>query len=176
MARVHWEESDNILLDRPVLYLDEEAVPWNGLVFVEELQDHSYSNDYYMEPRRVRLSSTSGDQKLKISAFTFPDQFSECCGYARKQWRQRFGLSYRTFEDGYKTHLVYGCVVDDDHGDRRLFRWDVSAPKIHIPGAHPAASLTLEHVPDRLAEALYGTDDCDPYLPSPTEVISLCLQ
>lgn len=176
MGRVQWEESDSVLLDKPVLYLDSVAVPWNGLVFVDELEDHSYSNDYYMEPRRVRLSPTSGDQKLKITAFTFPDEFSKCCGYARKQWRQRFGLSYRSFEDGFKTHLVYGCLVEDDNGDERLFRWDISAPKIQIPGAHPSASLTVSHVPQRLEEALYGTDNTDPYLPSPAEVISLCLQ
>jgi hypothetical protein len=176
MSKIEWEKPIGSILDRAVLYLDSTAVPWNGLAYIEEIPTRDVKNDYYMEPRRVRLSCIEGDHRLKISALTYPDKFINCCGYAAWRPYRRFGLSYRSYEDGKKTHLIYGCKVEDDLSDNRMFRWALSAPKIHIPGAQPSASLVLERVPEALEDALYGTDSTDPYLPSPTEVIALCLK
>lgn len=159
-------------MEKAVLYLGDKAAAWDGLVGVYDDETNAIVNDYYMEPRRVKLAPNAGDLKATLTAFTFPDLFADCCGLNGDIYR-RFGLCFNHIDDdGDSTRLLYGAIVEKDKSDETLFRWDISATKIPIPGAMPSASLTLGYVPPALQDVLYGTDTTDPRLPSPEEVIS----
>jgi hypothetical protein len=116
---------------------------------------------------------------------------------ATQQRRKTFGLTYRTLmgndllhtEYGYKLHLVYNATAApsaranqtlNDSPDPSIRQWNIhtvpdASAVTYKPTAHfeidstkiDSAKLAL------LEDALYGTVDADPYLPSQSEVITL---
>lgn len=191
MTRVVWGEGPRLYdqgLDRGVLYLADDAVPWNGLVSVDEQATGSVDVEHYFEGNRLHISQETGDFEARISAFTYPEVFSEYNGYSDRNIYQRFGFSYRTESgDGHKLHIVYNVLVKDSDRswgtissriDPSLFAWDISASAVPIPGASPAARITME-VPrdsavfEAVEDILYGTDVTDPRLPDPAELVEL---
>lgn len=86
--------------------------------------DHSPS--YFDEIKYLDWIS-SDDAKIKIDAFSVPEEFYECDGYkeitlgffATQQPRFKFGMSYRTKigndllskDYGYKIHLIYNAIA-----------------------------------------------------------------
>lgn len=192
MTRLAWGEGPPMYdqgVDHGVLYLDGTAVPWNGLVSVEEVATGEVDVDHYFEGNRVHISHEIGDFQAKISAYTYPDVFSEYNGYSDVEEYRRFGFAYRTRHglDGYKLHLVYNVLVNDDQRswstmsartDPSLFAWDIHAAPEPVPGARPAARLMLESPRDPsvlkgLEDILYGTETTEPRLPDPAEVVEL---
>ena len=191
MARLEWGAESGFYdlgLDRGVLYLNDTAVPWNGLVSVDETDTGEVITDLYFEGQRLYIHQITGDFNAKISAYTYPAQFSEYNGYGPEERYQRFGLSYRTqHDDGHQLHIVYNALVLDDQRswktvantiDPLLFAWDVRCAAIPIPGASPASHLIMEIPQDDAALAvlediLYGTEDTEPRLPLPEELIEL---
>ena len=175
-------------LDHGVLYLDGTAVPWNGLVSIDELGTGEVNVEYYYDGRRLRFSQVTGDFQAKISAYTYPDVFAEYNGYSAHDLYKRFGLSYRT-QRGLDTrlHLVYNVVVLDSarawstiasRVDPSLFNWDIYAAAVPIPGARPASHLVMEVPRDstvfgELEDILYGTSTTNPRLPDPAELVEL---
>lgn len=191
MARLEWglgPRPYDLGLDRGVLYLDDTAVPWNGLVAVDERNSGTVNADYYFEGQRLSVTQDTSDFEGVISAFTYPDIFAEYNGYGPKDEFKRFGFSYRTQHGAdYRLHLVYNVLVRDDARqwgtisnqiDPSLFTWDIYAAAIPIPGAAPASHLAMEipyntTVFDELEDILYGTDTTDPRLPDPAELVEL---
>lgn len=121
--------------------------------------------------------------------------------YFGQQPRKAFGFSCRTLvgndvdgdQHGYKLHLVYGCTAApsemayqtvNDSPEAIEFSWDIdTVPCGEVPdGFKPTAAITidttkLENGTENtkllaLLDKLYGTDQADPYLPLPTEVVS----
>jgi hypothetical protein len=121
--------------------------------------------------------------------------------YATQQSRKTFGFSYRSLigsdtQDlgvaGYKIYLIYGATVspsEESHetlnespeGETMSFEYDTvpvvvdeagtikKTSRLIIDSRHTtAAGLTA------LENALYGTENTEPYLPMPAEVITLC--
>lgn len=190
MSILKWGEGPRLFdsgLDHGVLYLNDTAVPWNGLVSVDEVDTGVVNGDFYFEGNRLALSQDTGDFKAKISAYTYPDIFSEYNGYGPHNEYKRFGMSYRTQHgDGYKLHLVYNVLVRDTSRswtsikktiDPSLFAWDINASVIEVKGASPASHLVME-VDDSSAfkeieRILYGSDVTEPRLPDPSELIEL---
>lgn len=191
MTRLEWgvgPKPYDLGLDHGVLYLDDTAVPWNGLVAVDERNSGTVNADYYFEGNRLSVTQDTSDFEGAISAYTYPDIFSEYNGYGPKEEFKRFGLSYRTQHGSdYKLHLVYNVLVRDgarswstisDKIDPSLFSWDIYAAAIPIPGAAPASHLTME-IPYNdavfadLQDILYGTDTTEPRLPDPGELVEL---
>ena len=116
-----------------------------------------------------------------------------------QQARESFGLCYRTeqgndesAEYGYKLHLVYNCTCSpserayetiNDSPDAITLSWEFDSVPVNVTG-HKATSLLVVDSTDftteqakgyltKLEEALYGTANTDPYLPTPDEVLSL---
>lgn len=113
-----------------------------------------------------------------------------------QQSRKTFGLSYRTAvgndveknEHAYKLHLVYGITASpsekgyksvSDDPDAIVFTWDATTTPVNVSGYKPASSLVID---SRKADAeklkalediLYGSDDEEPRLPLPDEIITL---
>lgn len=113
-----------------------------------------------------------------------------------QQARKAFGFCYRSVlgndvsgEDyGYKLHLAYGCKASpsergystiNDSPDAISFSWEINTTPVDVEGYKPTACLTIDSTkadPDVLAELediLYGTDEDDPRLPLPDEIIAL---
>ena len=176
-------------LDRGVLYLQEGAVPWNGLVSIDEASVGEVNADHYFDGDRVHISHETGDFEATISAYTYPDVFAEYNGYSERESRRPFGLSYRTQRgmNDYRIHIVYNALIYEtskvrssitDRTDPALFKWDIRAADVEIPGASPAAHLMLEAPNDKgvlglLEDILYGTETVEPRLPDPAELIDL---
>lgn len=113
-----------------------------------------------------------------------------------QQARQPFGFCYRTImgndtlgqEFGYKIHIVYGCMVTpsekgyetiNDSPEAITFSWDLTTIPVPVPGMRPTAHICIDTTnadPEKVAalEAiLYGDDDTDARLPTPSEIIDL---
>lgn len=192
MTRLAWGDRPpmyDLGVDQGVLYLDGTGVPWNGLVSVDEKEAGSVDVEHYFDGNRIHISQETGDFGATVSAYTYPDAFAEYNGYSDRETYKRFGFAYRTQHgfDGYKLHLVYNVLVRDDTRawitanaglQPSTFTWDIYGESIPVPGASPAAHLTLESPEDpsvlaQLEDVLYGTDTTEPRLPDPAELIEL---
>lgn len=192
MTRLVWGEGPRMFdrgVDQGVLYLDGTAVPWNGLVSVDEAASGQVDTEHYFDGNRIHISTESGAFEARISAYTYPDVFAEYNGWSEHDDYRRFGFSYRTQreDESTKIHLVYNVLVrDDDRSwktvgstpDPSLFSWDISASEIPMPGASPAARLTMEAPRDpsvlsEIEDILYGTDTTEPRMPDPAEIVEL---
>lgn len=192
MTRLTWGERSPMWdqgIDNGVLYLDDTAVPWNGLVSVSEKASGVVNVDHYFEGNRIHITQETGDFEATISAYTYPDAFAEYNGYSEREMYKRFGFSYRTQHglDDHKLHIVYNVLVRDDtrswrtHTDRpdpSLFNWDIYGEPVAVPGASKSARLSMEIPRDPdvfrvLEDILYGTETTEPRLPDPTELVEL---
>lgn len=113
-----------------------------------------------------------------------------------QQTRAIFGLCYRTLlgndvkkdDYGYKLHIVYGATASpsereystvNDSPEAVELSYEFSTTDVTIPNAKSASHLEIvstECDPTKLAkleEILYGTDEAEPRLPLPTEIISI---
>lgn len=116
--------------------------------------------------------------------------------YVGQQTRAKFGLSYVTQIGndvqgeglGYKLHLVYGCTASpsersyetiNDSPDAIEMSWEFDTTPVDVPDAKPTSLITINSLKvskDKLAALetiLYGSDDVEPRLPLPSEVITL---
>lgn len=116
-----------------------------------------------------------------------------------QQSRDAFGLCYRTEqgndespEYGYKLHLVYNCTCSpserayetiNDSPDAITLSWEFDSVPVNVTG-NKATSLIVVDSTDfvtddqkahltALENALYGTQNTEPYLPTPDQVLSL---
>lgn len=115
---------------------------------------------------------------------------------AGQQNRKIFGLSYRTKlgndvdgqDHGYKLHLVYGGLASPSERGYQAVNdspepinpsWEVTTTPVDVPGFKPTARLIITSTkadPAKLAALetiLYGSEEAEPRLPLPEEVIEL---
>ena len=115
---------------------------------------------------------------------------------AGQQNRKIFGLSYRTKlgndvdgqDHGYKLHLVYGGLASPSERGYQTVNdspepinpsWEVTTTPVDVPGFKPTARLIIPSTkadPAKLAALetiLYGSEEAEPRLPLPEEVIEL---
>ena len=113
-----------------------------------------------------------------------------------QQSRKPFGLCYRTSigndtdgnEHGYKLHIVYGCQASpsekqystiNDSPDAVTFSWEVSTTPVNVNGNKPTATLTIDSTKadksklTALEAILYGSEQDEPRLPLPDEIVTL---
>lgn len=116
---------------------------------------------------------------------------------AGQQKRKTFGMSYRTIigndvdgnDHGYKIHLIYGALAapsersyatTNDSPEAITFSWEISTTPVAVgEGFKPTAHIEIDSTKvdaDKLTalEAiLYGSDESDPRLPLPSEILEL---
>ncbi|MCD8372605.1 MAG: hypothetical protein LUD27_04825 [Clostridia bacterium] len=115
---------------------------------------------------------------------------------AGQQNHEMFGLAYKTKlgndvkgdEYGYKLHLIYGCQARptekayetiNDSPEAITFSWEFSTTPVAVTGNKPTSVLTIDSTKtdDTILAAieaiLFGTEESDPRLPLPAEVLSL---
>lgn len=178
------------------------GVAWNGLTSLSESPSGGDKNDLYADNRKYASLRAAEDFGGTIEAYTYPPEFEACDGSAQptkgvniyQQARKVFGMSYRTnitndqSLEAYKIHLVYGATVSpsersyattNDSPDATTLSWEFTTTPVNVEGYKPTALVTVD---TRYANAtklkefyeiLYGTEDDDPRLPMPDEVISL---
>lgn len=116
--------------------------------------------------------------------------------YIAQQPRKAFGLSYVTTigndvvgtDYGYKLHLVYGGMANpseqsnstmDESPEAKTMSWKCTTTPVAVTGFKPTAHLVIKSTgvdAEKLAalEAiLYGTEDAEPRLPLPDEVVTI---
>lgn len=116
--------------------------------------------------------------------------------YLGQQTRKAFGFSCRTLlgndtennDHGYKLHLVYGALAApseksyatvNDSPEAITFSWDCTTTPVEVPGFKPTACITIDSTKcdaEKLAAleaVLYGSDDAEPTLPMPSEVLTM---
>lgn len=116
--------------------------------------------------------------------------------YIGQQPRKTFGLCYRTIlgndvdmnDHGYKLHIIYNALASpsekayatvNDSPEAITFSWEVTTTPIEVPGHKPTACITIDSTKvdagklKSLEDLLYGTDDKEPSLPTPEEIIAL---
>lgn len=113
-----------------------------------------------------------------------------------QQPRKPFGFSWVTtvgndteYEDyGYKIHLVWGATVSpsekayqtiNDSPEPINFSWEIDTVPVEVPGHKPTANMEIdvtkvgETAAKALEDILYGTENTQPRLPLPAEVLSI---
>lgn len=113
-----------------------------------------------------------------------------------QQPRKTFGLCYRTVLGndikldgyGYKLHLIYGALASpsekgytsiNDSPEPINLSWEFTTTPVAVDGFKPTSTITIDSTKvdaEKLAalEAiLYGSDDTEPRLPLPSEIITL---
>lgn len=155
--------------DRGVLYVPGgDAVPWNGLVSVQEKPEGGTITSYHFDGQKYLDVVSNQDYRATLEAFTYPDEFEQFDGaiaieegvYATYQPRSTFGLSYRTKvgndlngDLGYKLHLVYNAIASPSpkqfvtmaQAIRPVnFMWDIVAVPEVVPGHKPTAHLVID--------------------------------
>lgn len=116
--------------------------------------------------------------------------------YIGQQSRKAFGLCYRTVvgndvvnnEYGYKLHLIYGALAApsekayatiNDSPEAITFSWEVTTTPVAVNGFKPTASVTIDSTKcdaeklKALEAILYGSDDAEPRLPLPDEIVTI---
>lgn len=184
MTRLTWEPSGSAIesgLARVVLYLPNgTAVPWSGVIGIDELDDSSLDTSHFYDGSRHRFSQRPGDYAVMLEAFSAPEGFSE---------RERFGLSFRVaYGNGYLIHLVYNGQVTPsskaatsvhEKANPSTFTWEITTTAEKIPGAIGGAHIFVDtnEAPSSgvrdLEEIIYGSSGLDARLPTPTEVVEI---
>ena len=113
-----------------------------------------------------------------------------------QQNRKPFGFSYRTIigndtqgnDLGYKIHLVYGAkaaptekgyTTVNDSPEAINFSWSVAASPVAVPGLRPTAIISIDSRTTSKAgmqaieDALYGSDQKEPNLPLPEDILKM---
>lgn len=188
-------------VDRGVLYVDgQPGVPWIGLTSISEAPSGGEPKAYYLDGVKYLNVSSPEEFEATITAFTYPDEFSECDGshqprnglYVTGQRRKSFGLSYRTTigndqdaDHAHKIHIIYNAMVAPTSRSRKTlsdtsnlddFSWKITACPPPITGYIPTAHFIVDtrftdtSVVELIENKLYGTDTDAPALPTVDEL------
>ena len=174
MATLVWDKVGERIfqtgVDRGVLYLhDGTAVPWNGLVDIEE-GSNSELKSFYLDGVKFLDSLSPGDFIGKLKAFTYPEEFDEVNGIANvspglvyyNQPPKSFNLSYRTkigndiegLDYGYKIHILYNLIANPDSQsystlkdsgiDATEFSWSLTGTPPKIEKFRPTVHISFD--------------------------------
>lgn len=190
-----------------------DGVVWNGLTNVTKSPSGAEASALYADNIKYLNLMSVEELEGSIEAFTYPDEFGKCDGslVAAKglrigqQARRMFGLCFQTKvgtdidpEDGYKIHIIYGCLAGpseksydtvNDSPEAISFNWNITTTPVDMgDDFKPTASLEIyskECTPESLTaleKILYGTAVSETpevvtaipaRLPMPDEVITI---
>lgn len=147
----------------------QSGVAWNGLTAVTESPSGAEATPLYADDVKYLNLMSAEEFGCTIEAYTYPDEFAECDGYADlgtgvtigQQKRSMFAFSYVTTlgndeennEYGYKIHIVYGCLASpseksyatiNDSPEAITFSWEVTTTPVEVEGYKPTATITID--------------------------------
>jgi len=181
MTRLTWEARDyEIGVDRGVYYPREGAAEvWNGLVSVVENTPDISDRVRYVEGRKIAQHRREDSFSATVSAFSHPSSFL-------LNPRAPFGMSYRVeTAKGHKIHLVYNALAHisgRNYGQAdspEPFNLNISTVPVAMLDLMPSAHLIIDTADaypgsvTQFEDVLYGNNDFDPRLPSPSEAFDI---
>lgn len=206
MTRLVWHKSEDRWfetgLDRGVLYpKNAPAVPWNGLMSLEESSGEA-AVVYYQDGRPFLHVPPPKEFSGTLTAFTYPEAFSLIMGeveavdgmFVDSQQIDSFDLSYRTIVQGaigepyYKIHLVYNVtavpssrnnVTISDSITPQEFAWEIQAVPVQIAGYRPSAHIVIstQYMSDddvaEIEALLYGDSENAASMPDAQTLLDL---
>lgn len=199
MTKILWDQPGEKIyeaaVDRGVLYTKSgEAVPWNGLISINEKTAGWEANPVYFDGIKIGDSVALGDYAATISAYTYPEEFLDALGvapigngmYVDNQTPNRFGLSYRTkvgddingTDLGYKIHVLYNLIAAPSQKNNQTgdlapieFQWDVTTIPEEVHGYRATSHVIFDTrymeamMIQDIETALYGDGFNQPGLP-----------
>lgn len=193
MPELTWTENlpTNVGIHKGVVYGPNYAQPWNGLVRISSDSESSGETIAYYDGEKYKQTRNQDTFSGSIEAFTYPRILEELDGYINgfyyNQLRKPFGLSYLTATE---LHLVWNILLSpsgrlqttvtaEDEGE--LFKWDFVTSSEPVPSARPTSHMIIPLTSDAryhdpysdLVKELWGTEEKDARLPSPTEVVQI---
>ena len=116
--------------------------------------------------------------------------------YVGQQARRTFGMCYRTAvgndiennDYGYKLHVIYGALAApsekayatiNDSPEAITFSWEFTTTPVEATGFKPTSHIEIDSTVvdasklEALEAKLYGSEDSEPTLPMPNEIIAL---
>ena len=179
------------------------GVAWNGLSSIEDSSSGHEKELLYTADFRSNILFTPKEFGGSIKCYTYPDEFEECIGneeiapglFAEESDGSMFGLSYRTKigssvdpNFAYELHLIYGAYVTEAKDSAATIGENVNVGAMsfsfecigeEFEGHDPCAHFKIDsrRVPkdqmDTIEAILYGTDETDPRLPLPDELLEI---
>ena len=179
MTKLLWDQTGDrqfeLGCDHGVLYPMDVAgtyplgIPWNGLISVSESPSGAEPTAMYADNiKYVELMSLE-EFACTIEAYTYPDEFAECNGFAEpkvgvsigQQPRKGFGFAYRTKigndvagqDLGYKIHVVWGAKAApsemaystvNDSPEASTFSWEITTTPVPVTGHNATASMVFD--------------------------------
>lgn len=115
---------------------------------------------------------------------------------AHQQNRKSFGFAFKSIIGndvkqnayGQKLHLWYGCKAAPSERSHASIgdsiepanpSWSISSTPVNVPGYKPTSVITIDSTVvttekwKAINDAIYGTENTEPYLPDPSKVIEL---
>lgn len=169
---ISWDDPDDRYfstgVDRGVLYSEDGAVPWNGIIGVTEAGGGNTSL-LYRDGHIYYSDVEPGDYSGSLTAFFWPAEFDKCLGmpeiapgfHVDYQKPRHFGLSYRSLIGsgtrgdmfGYQIHVVYTAIASAQSRTRKTrtnspeldeFSFDLVATPVRVPGYRPTAHFIID--------------------------------
>lgn len=180
-----------------------KGVAWSGLTAVNENPSGGEVTKLYADNIPYLSLRSVEELGLTIECYTYPDEWGECDGSAepvdgveiKQQDRKSFGLCYRTnigndltANAGYKLHLAYGCSTSpseksystvNESSDVDTMSYEISTIPVAVNGYKPTSLLVINSTKADAAKLadlekiLYGSEDTEPRLPLPDEIMTL---
>ena len=156
-------------VDHGVLYLDTDAVNWNGLTGVTVTPEEGDSEPYYIDG--VKRFSVPGLKEINgsIEAYTAPLELAQYVGEAElipgvtayQQKRRPFNFAYRTLigndvlgqNYGYKIHILYNVLAEpaelehttiEEDPELQVYSWDFTTTPIVVDGYARTSYFTID--------------------------------
>lgn len=208
MTRLEWNSVGNRFyesgIDRGVLFVGSSpGVAWSGLTSVSLNPSGGDPTPYYLDGIKYANTPSSEEYRATISAFTYPEEFEQCDGFAQprpgmyfsQQRRKEFGFSYRTKigndqtdGHGYKIHIVYNVLANpskrsfethEEDVDPIDFSWDISVRPPSLSGYKRTSHVVIDStstdpvILGSIEDILYGSDSTTSRLPSIEELFTI---
>jgi hypothetical protein len=174
MTVLEWDKSGERRyetgLDRGVLYPPSGiAVPWNGLISVNETVSREVK-PYYIDGIKFLDHHVPGSYAAQLSAYTYPDEMEVLTGIEEfspgvfvhdQRSPKLFNLSYRTrvgndvdgIDHAYKIHILYNllAVLNDtaintigESVEAQAFQWSIYGTPSAMFGIRPTSHISLD--------------------------------
>jgi len=154
-----------------------KGVAWNGLTSVTESPEGAEASDFYADNQKYASLRSAENFKATLNAYTFPQEFMACDGYAEiakgayvgGQERATFGLYYRSkigtdqsAEAGFRHNFVYGLTASPSEKARNTindspelveFSWEVSSNPVSASIGGRTRSVSILTVDSTVADA-----------------------
>lgn len=211
MFKLDWDQDGEKFyeygVDRGVLYPQvggayTNGEAWSGLREVNLSPSGAEPTALWANNRKYGNLYSEEELSFTIGAYTFPDGFYKCLGFANlaagvriaQQKRTAFGFSYRNNigsdadSTDYKLHLIYGAMASpsedsnstvNDSPEAKEMSWECSTTPVNVTGFKPTAHIEIDTRTvdaEKLAalEAiLYGSGETEARLPLPDEVAQI---